>query len=191
MIKSCDPNHLVSTGSEGSQGCEKDIQLWELIHSYKSVDYMTIHIWPYNWKWTDKDSLNETLDYSIKQTQKYIKDHLAIAEKYNKPIVIEEFGYPRDSFLFDLGTLTSNRDAYYASVFQNVVDGSESNGNLAGCNFWAWGGMAEKKDGCVYWVKGNDYTGDPPQEEKELYSVFQKDNTVELIRNSNKKISNH
>lgn len=106
---------------------------------------MTIHIWPYNWKWTDKDSLNETLDYSIKQTQKYIKDHLAIAEKYNKPIVIEEFGYPRDSFLFDLGTLTSNRDAYYASVFQNVVDGSESNGNLAGCNFWAWGGMAEKK----------------------------------------------
>ena len=191
LIKSCDPNHLVSTGSEGSQGCEKDIQLWELIHSYKSVDYMTIHIWPYNWKWTDKDSLNETLDYSIKQTQKYIKDHLAIAEKYNKPIVIEEFGYPRDSFLFDLGTLTSNRDAYYASVFQNVVDGSESNGNLAGCNFWAWGGMAEKKDGCVYWVKGNDYTGDPPQEEQGLYSVFQKDNTVELIRNSNKKISNH
>lgn len=47
--------------------------------------------------------------------------------------------------------------------------------------------MAEKKDGCVYWVKGNDYTGDPPQEEQGLYSVFQKDNTVELIRNSNKK----
>lgn len=191
LIKSCDPNHLVSTGSEGAQGCERDIQLWELIHSYKSVDYMTIHIWPYNWRWADKDSLSETLDYSIEQTQRYIKEHLAIAGKYNKPMVIEEFGYPRDNFLFDLGTSTVNRDAYYASVFQNVVEGSESKGNLAGCNFWAWGGMADKKDGCDYWTKDNDYTGDPPQEEQGLYSVFQSDNTVEIIRNSNKKIGNH
>lgn len=65
QIKALDPNHLVSTGSEGYQGTEGDIQLWELIHSYSNVDYMTIHIWPYNWGWAQKDNLDGTVQYSI------------------------------------------------------------------------------------------------------------------------------
>ena len=188
LIKSLDSNHLVSSGSEGYQGCEGDIQLWELIHSYNEVDYMTIHIWPYNWGWAKKDSLDSTLGYSIEQTNIYIRKHQAVAEKYNKPIVIEEFGFPRDEFQFTIGSSTQNRDTYYASVFQQVLANSISQGALAGCNFWAWGGSAKKNVEHTFWVKGDDYMGDPAQEEQGLYSVFQSDKTVGMIRDYNSKI---
>ncbi len=188
LIKRLDSNHLVSSGSEGYQGCEGDIQLWELIHSYNEVDYMTIHIWPYNWGWAKKDSLDNTLGYSIEQTNIYIRKHQAIAEKYNKPIVIEEFGFPRDEFQFTIESSTQERDTYYASVFQQVLANSMNQGALAGCNFWAWGGSAKKNVEHTFWVKGDDYMGDPAQEEQGLYSVFQSDKTVGMIRDYNSKI---
>lgn len=145
LIKDLDPNHLISTGSEGYQGTEGDIQLWELIHSYKNVDYMTIHIWPYNWGWAKKDNLSEMLAYSIEQTDIYIRKHQSIAEKYNKPIVVEEFGFPRDNFQFTIESSTQNRDAYYTFVFEQVLASSINKEGLAGCNFWAWGRALPKK----------------------------------------------
>lgn len=188
LIRELDPNHLISTGSEGYQGTEGDIQLWELIHSYQNIDYMTIHIWPYNWGWAKKDDLAGTLDYSIEQTEIYIRQHLAIAEKYRKPLVIEEFGFPRDSFQFTIESSTQDRDKYYASVFQQVLEHSRKQGVLAGCNFWAWGGMAKKNPEHTFWEKGDDYMGDPAQEEQGLYSVFQSDKTTEMVKEFNRNI---
>lgn len=189
LIRKLDPNHLISTGSEGYQGTEGDIQLWELIHSYRNVDYMTIHIWPYNWGWAKKDDLTETLDYSIKQTDIYIQKHVAIAEKHNKPVVIEEFGFPRDEFQFTIESTTTNRDKYYAFVFEQVLEHSKKQGALAGCNFWAWGGLAKKNSAHTFWVKGDDYMGDPAQEEQGLYSVFQTDKTTKMVGEYNKNIN--
>ena len=133
LIRELDPNHLISTGSEGYQGTEGDIQLWELIHSYQNIDYMTIHVWPYNWGWAKKDDLKGTLDYSIEQTDIYIQKHVAIAERHCKPVVIEEFGFPRDEFLFTTEAPTTSRDKYYASVFNKVLEHSKKKGALAGC----------------------------------------------------------
>lgn len=189
QIKSIDKNHLVSTGSEGYQGTEGDIQLWELIHSYSEIDYMTIHIWPYNWGWASKDNLAGKIDYSIEQTGIYIDQHLKIAERYKKPVVIEEFGFPRDDFKFQIGTPTVNRDKYYSYVFDRVANSFDQGGLLAGANFWAWGGLAKQNPEHVFWQKGDDYMGDPAQEEQGLYSVFQLDrNTVKIIEDHNRKM---
>lgn len=185
LIKSLDSNHLVSTGSEGYQGCEGDIKLWELVHSYGNVDYMTIHIWPYNWGWANKDSLDKTLEYSKEQTGIYIDQHMKIAAKHKKPLVIEEFGFPRDGFQFAKESATQCRDAYYDFVFAKILDNSKSKGCLAGCNFWAWGGSASQDKEHVFWQKGDDYTGDPAQEQQGLYSVFQDDTTVSLVKKYN------
>ncbi|MDU1890392.1 MAG: beta-mannosidase [Dysgonomonas sp.] len=188
LIKSIDSNHLVSVGSEGYQGCEGDIKLWELVHSYKEVDYMTIHIWPYNWGWAKKDDLANTLEYSKEQTGIYISQHLDIAKNHNKPLVIEEFGFPRDDFKFVIGSPVKCRDEYYSYVFDYVLDGFKNGGVLSGANFWAWGGSAKQSADHVFWKKGDDYMGDPAQEEQGLYSVFQDDSTINIIADFNLKM---
>ena len=181
-IKSLDKNHMVSIGSEGYKGCEEDMQLFEQIHSDKNVDYLTMHIWPKNWGWLDVNNMNGTIQKCIDSTAEYMKNHIAVARKLGKPIILEEFGFPRDHHQYNLKDPTILRDAYYASIFEKILKSSENNGVLAGCNFWAWGGMARPNPKHIYWVKGDDYMGDPAQEEQGLNSVFDSDATIGLIR---------
>ena len=190
QIKSLDPNHMVSSGSEGSWGCEMDMNLFEKIHADPNINYLNIHIWPYNWSWVKADSLKELLSRAKENTKKYIDDHMVIARKYSKPIVLEEFGFPRDGFSFSKEAPTTARDEYYRYVFDLIRQDRESGGLFAGCNFWAWGGFAGQNPGHVFWEKGDDYTGDPAQEQQGLNSVFATDSTIEIIKAENRKLQN-
>ena len=190
QIKSLDPNHMVSSGSEGSWGCEMDMSLFEKIHADPNINYLNIHIWPYNWSWVKADSLKELLPRAKENTKKYIDDHMVIARKYSKPIVLEEFGFPRDGFSFSKEAPTTARDEYYRYVFDLIRQDRESGGLFAGCNFWAWGGFAGQNSGHVFWEKGDDYTGDPAQEQQGLNSVFATDSTIEIIKAENRKLQN-
>ncbi|RGT11744.1 beta-mannosidase [Bacteroides uniformis] len=190
QIKSLDPNHMVSSGSEGSWGCEMDMSLFEKIHADPNINYLNIHIWPYNWSWVKADSLTELLPRAKENTKKYIDDHMVIARKYSKPIVLEEFGFPRDGFSFSKEAPTTARDEYYRYVFDLIRQDRESGGLFAGCNFWAWGGFAGQNPDHVFWEKGDDYTGDPAQEQQGLNSVFATDSTIEIIKAENRKLQN-
>jgi len=190
QIKRLDSNHLVSTGSEGKAGCEGDLALYEKIHSDRNFDYMTIHIWPFNWGWVNKETLGTNLEQAITNTRAYIDEHLEIAKRYNKPLVLEEYGFPRDDFRFEPGSPTTSRDRYYEATFAYIHDNMNSGGLFAGCNFWGWGGFAEVSADHSFWQKGDDYTGDPAQEEQGLNSVFSKDkSTIEVIRKYSKLLS--
>lgn len=190
QIKSLDPNHMVSSGSEGSWECEMDMNLFEKIHADPNINYLNIHIWPYNWSWVKADSLKELLPRAKENTKKYIDDHMGIARKYSKPIVLEEFGFPRDGFSFSKEAPTTARDEYYRYVFDLIRQDRESGGLFAGCNFWAWGGFAGQNPDHVFWEKGDDYTGDPAQEQQGLNSVFATDSTIEIIKAENRKLQN-
>ena len=190
QIKSLDPNHMVSSGSEGSWGCEMDMNLFEKIHADPNINYLNIHIWPYNWSWVKADSLKELLPRAKENTKKYIDDHMVIARKYSKPIVLEEFGFPRDGFSFSKEAPTTARDECYRYVFDLIRQDRESGGLFAGCNFWAWGGFAGQNPDHVFWEKGDDYTGDPAQEQQGLNSVFATDSTIEIIKAENRKLQN-
>jgi mannan endo-1,4-beta-mannosidase len=189
FIKSLDKNHMVSIGSEGSWGCENDMSLFEQIHSDPNVDYLTAHIWPKNWSWLDEDDIAGSLPKCIANTFDYISKHETIAQKLGKPLVIEEFGFPRDHHLYSLNDPTTMRDRYYASVFSKVQQSSVEKGILAGCNFWAWGGFGRPHGDPVFWQKGDDYLGDPAQEEQGLNSVFDTDPTVGIIKNYTDRIN--
>jgi len=181
LIRKLDPNHLISIGSEGSWGCENDYGCWERICADKNVDYCNVHLWPYNWGWAKADSLVENLDRSCRNTKEYIDRHLAICEKIGKPLVMEEFGYPRDGFSFSKQSTTRGRDGYYKYVFSLVADNAESGGKFAGCNFWGWGGFANPKH--EQWQPGDDYCGDPAQEAQGLNSVFASDkSTLNIVK---------
>ena len=181
MMKSIDKQHLVSIGSEGAFGCEVDYDSWQRICADPNVDYCNIHIWPYNWRWVQKDSLSQNLQRAKDNTKEYIDRHLAICAKINKPLVMEEFGFPRDGFAFSKLSTTTARDAYYGYVFSLLADDAAKGGYFAGCNFWGWGGQALPKH--EQWEPGDDYTGDPAQEAQGLNSVFSTDtSTVNVIK---------
>ena len=183
LIRELDPNHLISIGSEGAWGCEGDFDCWERITADKNIDYANIHLWPYNWGWAKQDSLIENLPRAKANTKEYIDRHLKICEKIKKPLVMEEFGYPRDGFQFALGTPTQGRDGFYEYVFSLVGDNAEQGCYFAGCNFWGWGGLA-KPTHAEQWMVGDDYTGDPAQEAQGLNSVFAGDSTtLAVIKN--------
>lgn len=178
LIKELDPNHLVSTGNEGIFGCSGDIDLWARIHNSDAIDYATIHIWPYNWRWVKADSLEQTLTRAIDNTMEYIDAHRALTRR---PLVIEEFGFPRDSMSIAYGSPTTLRDAYYKALFDRVNGGDRA---INGVNFWGWGGIPQPSH--ATWQKGDPYSGDPAQEPQGLNSVFLSDTTtVALIRQAN------
>ncbi len=182
-IKAIDPNHLVSTGSEGSWGCENDMDLWVKIHSYPEVDYANIHIWPYNWLWISPTDVADTVDRGIEKSKEYIAAHQKALAGAGKPIVIEEFGYPRDGMQIRKGSSTKGRDVYYDFILGQLKD---DNSLVKGVNFWGWGGEAQPIH--KSWQPGDPYTGDPAQEDQGLNSVFADDySTLEIIRKHNGK----
>jgi len=188
LIKSLDKKHLVTTGSEGQMGSEGDMELFKRIHTGADIDYLTIHIWPKNWSWIKADSISQTLPSAIIKTNEYISNHALIARQLNKPMVIEEFGLPRDGHKFSLETPTTNRDRYYTNIFDQVLSSAKENGIIAGANFWAYGGLARPSKTRVFWKPGDDLMGDPGQEEQGLNSVFNTDTTMEIVKEYNQKI---
>ena len=180
-IRELDPNHLISIGSEGIWGCEMDPALYEKICADPNIDYMNAHVWPYNWSWAKKDSLVENIERACQNTAEYIKQHTEIAQRLQKPLVIEEFGYPRDGFIFEPGSATQGRDRYYDFIFSLI----KSEPMVYGCNFWGWGGEARPTH--EQWQVGDDYCGDPAQEAQGLNSVFDCDTTtIGIIKKYNK-----
>jgi mannan endo-1,4-beta-mannosidase len=174
LIKQLDHNHLVSVGSEGKHGCEEDIELFRTIHADPNIDYTCIHIWPFNWSWINKETVTENLQIAKDSTYAYIQEHHKVAEQIGKPVVLEEFGYPRDGFQFSKTSATDARDSYYDYVFQLVM--GDEFPLLNGCNFWGWGGLANPAN--LRWQPYDEYTGDPAQEEQGLNSVFASDTTT-------------
>ena len=180
LIRAIDKNHLISIGSEGAWGCEGDYGFYEEICKDRNISYCNIHLWPYNWSWARPDHLIEDLPKACDNTREYIDKHLAICQRLDKPLVMEEFGYPRDGFSFSTESTTQGRDGYYKYVFSLVADNAERGGLFAGCNFWGWGGFAKPKH--EQWQVGDDYTGDPAQEAQGLNSVFSTDiSTLAII----------
>lgn len=177
------PRQLVSTGSEGLAGSAQDSQLFLDAHATPRVDYLTYHLWPKNWSWFDSKRPDASWNEAIGKSCDYLRAHVALARTLGKPIVLEEFGLDRDGPSFSVKAGTRWRDRFYKEVFDFVADGAAKGEPIAGFNFWAWGGAGRAANADFWWKPGNDFMGDPPQEEQGLYSVFDTDaSTLKLIK---------
>ena len=185
LIKSIDPNHMVSTGSEGTMGCIDSEKCVADAHRSPSIDYVNAHIWPQNWSWADPKDLAGTWPTVERNTREYLARQVAIARTLNKPLVIEEFGMPRDGGSFEPGTPTTYKDRFYQLITGAVLDSVRSGGPLQGCNFWGWGGEGRAQHADHHFVRGDtSYLADPPHEPQGWYSVFDTDaSTQAVIRN--------
>jgi mannan endo-1,4-beta-mannosidase len=178
-IKSLDRNHLVSTGNEGLKGSMESAELYKEINQYNSIDYLTFHLWLLNWSWFDPLKPEETYPTAEVNAIEYIDQHINFANKIGKPTVIEEFGIPRDGHSYSPDAPTTWRDKYFETVFNHIYENASNSGSMAGSNFWAWGGYGKVRDPeKAEWEKGDDFTGDPPQEPQGRNSVFASDSTT-------------
>ncbi|HMM81310.1 MAG TPA: cellulase family glycosylhydrolase [Pyrinomonadaceae bacterium] len=180
LIRTLDPKHLITIGHEGHIGTES-VELFKKVHSDKNIDYLTIHIWPKNWGWLADGELEKALANAESETQKYVDANLAVAHDLKKPLVIEEFGFPRDGRSFDRSSTTKLRDRYFELILSQL--GSSRQGTVAGVNFWAFAGRGRAAHSNYIWKPGDDHTGDPPMEEQGLNSVFDTDrSTLSVLR---------
>ena len=184
LIKSLDPNHLVSTGSEGLKGSVERADIVLDTHRSPDIDYLTAHIWPGNWSWLALDDMTGTDVEARRRARDYVALHIDLARQLHRPLVIEEFGYPRDGNAPDPATPTTLRDGFYGDVLDAVLADARAGGPLVGANYWAWSGEGRARHPDFRFQAGDAaWLGDPPHEPQGWYGVFDSDrSTRDLIR---------
>lgn len=182
LIKSLDANHLVSTGSEGLKGSLEKGEIVLATHHFPSIDYLTVHIWPNNWSWVNEKNLPSTYAEGERLSSQYIAQHVAIADRLNKPMVIEEFGYPRDGGSYSPSAPTEYKDRFYRLIYDAALNSAQTGGPIVGTNFWAWNGEARAAHPDYRFRSGDHgYMGDPPHEPQGWYGIFDTDRSTLAI----------
>ena len=143
LIKSIDPAHLVTIGSEGETPY-KDYVHADFVKDHKTpgIDFATVHIWPSrNWGWFSVDGSKGDLRNAQVRSIDYLNRHVKYArDDLRMPLLLEEFGFPRDGGSCEASSGTSRRNSYYATLLDAAVASAASGGLLAGALFWGWGG---------------------------------------------------
>jgi mannan endo-1,4-beta-mannosidase len=174
LIRAGAPQHLVSLGQEGTMATNGNAAL--VADAHREIDYVTAHIWPLNWSWVRGDDLAGTWPEGRRRVEAYIAAHIAVAEQIGKPLVIEEFGFPRDAEAYAPSATTHFREDYYRLIYGAVEASWADGGVIAGSNFWAWNGEARTPHPDARFRDGDrTYMGDPPHEPQGWYGVFDSD----------------
>ncbi|VVT01296.1 Mannanase [Erythrobacter sp. EC-HK427] len=182
IIRENDPNHLVSLGHEGTQGANGDEAI--VTRAHRNIDYLTAHIWPLNWGWVDGRNLEGTWPRGRELVADYLTGHIRLANAADKPLTIEEFGFPRDGELYSPDAPTSFRERYYRVIYEAAeAHAAGTGGPVAGTNFWAWNGEARARHADFRYQNGdNQYMGDPMHEPQGWYGNFDSDaNMLALV----------
>ncbi|KAJ6264069.1 hypothetical protein Dda_0210 [Drechslerella dactyloides] len=133
FIKSIDPDHMVSVGSEGAFNHPGDPDWayngadgvdFEGEATISTVDYGTFHLYPDWW--------SKTPEWGVQ----WIKDHAAVGRALNKPVVFEEYGW-----------LTPDKRLEYLGQVSNYT-------RLEVIKSWQETSIAERVAGDQYWQFG-------------------------------------
>jgi len=126
-LKSIDPQHLVTTGSEGFFGpggghTELNPQGWmsdtgvDFVrnHAPAAIDLVCFHVWPDSWNLGWQEAMD------------WVTDHVTVATgEIVKPLVLEEFGKS-----------ASERDLFYQGWYDEIFNAATAGTAAAGSHFW-------------------------------------------------------
>jgi mannan endo-1,4-beta-mannosidase len=188
FIHKQDPNHLVCTGSEGIHGCLDNAENFVQAHRSPAIDYVTVHMWLKNWKWLADPELGPAFEQAAERARDHVEQHTLLAgDPLRKPLVLEEFGLPRDHEKYGPESPVTARDEYFRRMFDQVAESCRAGRALQGANFWAWGGEGRAGGGLEC---AGALLGDPFCEPQGLNSVFDTDKTtLGVIADANKKLT--
>lgn len=190
LMDSLAPNQMISTGAEGEAGSIWDIDVFARTHDNPAIDYLTMHIWPKNWGWYQVGDSAKTLQKSMELANAYFDRHIALAKSQNKPIVLSEFGFPRDNEDRMSDSPYESRLIFYENIMSKILEGKAQQSAFAGLNFWAFSGYAVPDADRAIWQRGDDFAGDPPQEPQGLNGVYASDSLLwQAISHYNQKLA--
>jgi mannan endo-1,4-beta-mannosidase len=178
-IKSLDPHHLVTIGSEGDTS-EPGHSGTEYLrdHALSAIDYGTAHVWVENWGWYDPRDAATTYAPAVARARAYIDSHVARTRALDKPIVFEELGIARDLGSFSPGAPVTVRDRYHAEILGHLHALAQG-GAVAGANFWAYAGESRPVPPFgQWWRPGDALVADPPHEPQGWYSIYDSDRST-------------
>ena len=182
------PRQLVCTGSEGVWGCLQKPEVFIAAHKTPAIDYVTVHMWLKNWGWLKTPELSPEFEIAAGKARDHVEMHTKIAtDNLKKPLVLEEFGLPRDRENYSPDSPTTARDEYYRRMFDQVAESCQTGRALQGANFWTWGGEGRAT---APENSAGKFLGDPPCEPQGLNSVFNTDiSTQTVVANANRKLA--
>lgn len=188
-IHALSPGNLVTTGSEGQTASPRYAGV-DVVADHESphIDFVTFHMWAQNWGWVKKEHLAQDYPKALGLAKKYIEEHVSRVAKLDKPLLLEEFGFPRDGGSFDPTSAVTLRDQYFQEVYA-LVQSQLATTCMAGIMPWAWAGDTRPPRPGEFWKPGDPFCGDPPHEEQGWYSVYTTDPTVKLIKDWSQKIT--
>jgi mannan endo-1,4-beta-mannosidase len=188
FIHELDGNHLVCTGSEGVWGCLQKPEVFIASHKTPAIDYVTVHMWLKNWSWLKTPELSPEFEIAAGRARDHVEMHTKIAtDILKKPLVLEEFGLPRDRENYSPDSPAAARDEYFRRMFDQVADSCRAGRALQAANFWTWAGEGRAT---APEHSAGKFMGDPPCEPQGLNSVFDTDTgTLAVIAAANQKLA--
>jgi mannan endo-1,4-beta-mannosidase len=189
LVKSLAPGQLITTGCEGLTGTPAYAGVDPVKDNQSpAIDFICFHMWAQNWNWVHPESIPAGYPKALDLAKKYVNKHAELAAKVGKPLLLEEFGFPRDAGSFDPTSPTTFRDQYFQEVYA-LVQSLIATTPMAGIMPWAWGGDTRPPRPGEYWKLGDPFVGDPPHEQQGWYSIYDKDTTLKLIAEWSPKIT--
>jgi mannan endo-1,4-beta-mannosidase len=182
LIKALAPGQLVTTGSEGETAAPELAGL-DVVkdHASPAIDFITCHVWAQNWGWVAAETLPADFANGLALAERYIRRHADLAKTAGKPLLLEEFGFPRDEASFDPRAPTTLRDRYFEAIYELVATLIPAS-PLAGILPWAWSGAARPPRPGGMWRPGDPLVGDPPHEPQGWYGIYDVDPTTHVVR---------
>lgn len=165
-IKSIDSNHMVATGEEGydadtpSEYTVEDYSNTYVLRADRGtsfimntaipeIDYASAHWYPANWGFGTE--VNSDL---LTAQEAWVRDHQEIAQSYDKPLVLGEFGFP--------GWGDDRTETVYEELFNSL-----ETHQVAGDMLWQF---------TADWVKCYEYGGNicwpRGREDEQLYNIY-------------------
>ena len=110
--------------------------------------------------WLKDPVLGPEFEVAATKAREHVEQHNQIAtDILRKPLVLEEFGLPRDHESYDPAAPTTARDEYYRRMFDQVAESARAGRSLQGSKFLGVGrrrSAAEKMGATAI-----SFTGDP------------------------------
>ena len=160
-LKSLDPHHMVTTGSEGSTGNPVYAGLdFVADHADLHIDFATVHLWPQNWRWYDpKDE--SSFEPAMQKSMDYLREHEMLGKRGSTSQCCSRSSVSRaTAAVRQIGDHTPSR-----SVLRVALDRLRS--AHFGALYWAWSGDGE-----------SPFVGDPPHEPAGWYGVYASDQST-------------